>query len=233
MNSIPLTSYKDILHYEPECNLARLKWDMQRRERRTPTSFAEQKKFQVIDQSLFARPEPIWLEIGAGTGAFFAGLAERNPDRLFIALERCKLRGQRLARKAEKTENFFGYRGNAVPALVHGVPAGRLERIYILYPCPWPKNSQRRNRWHMHPVMPYLVRALAPGGFLVLASDQKFYVDEARWVCENEYGMKIPIHGRLEPNEWNGLEEAPQGRSKFERDFLLRGQPCYELVAQV
>jgi tRNA (guanine-N7-)-methyltransferase len=227
-------AYFSNMHYAPSYNPSRLKWDIEKRAANPPAVFSGGQKPHVLEMGLFERSEKIWMEVGAGTGAFFADMAAAYPDRLMIALERCKLRGKRLEKKATKAQlpNFVGYRGNAIPAMIDGVPSGRLERIYILYPCPWPKNAQRKNRWYLHPMMPHLVRALEKDGLLIWASDQKFYIDEARWICETVYGLKVLVHGEIAPNQYNDLHRYDGGRTQFEKTFLGKGQPCYELIVQ-
>ncbi len=222
------------MHYEPSCNLTRLKWDLERIASRKVNDRKTAAKFHLLTPDLFERSENIWMDIGAGSGSFFAELARLHPDRFLIAIERSKLRGQRLAQKARKVgyPNWIGLRGNCIPALIHGVPTEKLERIYVMYPCPWPKNSQRKNRWYLHPIMPHLVRALKPGGLLIWTSDQQFYIDEAKWVCESFYHLRTLIHGPIQPNRYNHMNQFPGGRTKFERDFLGRGLPCYELIVQ-
>jgi tRNA (guanine-N7-)-methyltransferase len=227
-------NYLERFHYEPEYNPSRLKWDISRASQDQYEKFWGEKTFQLIPKEHFEQEKPIWLEVGAGSGFFFAEMARLYPDRFLIAIERSKMRGLRLVRKVARTpvSNLAGYRGNAIPALIHGVPSERLERLYLLYPCPWPKNAQRKNRWYLHPIMPHLLRALKPGGLMVWASDQKFYIDEARFVCETVYGMKVLVHGQIAPNAYNDLAQFDGGRSKFEQTFLKQGQPCYELVVE-
>ena len=128
--------------------------------------------------------------------------------------------------------NLAGFRGNAIAALICAIPDNSLERIYILYPCPWPKTRHRKHRWYLHPVMPHLARILAPQGVLIWASDQKFYIDEARFVCQKYYGLIPLCHGPITPNAYNDLDRFPSGRTKFERDFLERSMSCYELVVK-
>lgn len=226
--------YFDTINYRPEFNPSRLKWDLEQNAYDRFDSYWGERKTQLIDPEYFNKPDPMWLEVGAGSGSFFAEMARLYPDRFLIAIERCKDRAQTLVKKVAKLQrdNLVGYRGNAVPALIHGVPTGRLERLYILYPCPWPKNSQRRNRWYLHPIMPHLVRTLRKDGLLIWASDQKFYIDEARFVCETVFKMKILVHGEVAPNPYNELHRFDGGRTKFERTFLEAGHPCYELIAQ-
>lgn len=222
------------INYQPEFNPSRLKWDIEQNGFNKFDSFWAERSHSFIDSEHFQKNPLVCLEIGAGSGGFLEEMARVYPDRFFIAIERCKMRAQALTKRVARAKlpNLVGYRGNAVPAMIHGVPSASLESLYILYPCPWPKNSQRRNRWYLHPIMPHLVRTLQQGGRLVWASDQKFYIDEARFVCETVFGMKILVHGEIAPNEYNELHRFSGGRTKFEREFLENGQPCYELVAQ-
>lgn len=217
-----------------EVNAARLQWDLRRRTDGRFDEFWKERHVQLIPLEKFQEGKAVWLEIGAGTGWFFIEMAKRHPDHTLVAIERSRHRGKRLVKKSESSglPNMLGFRSNAIPALIHGIPSESLERIYILYPPPWPRNAQRKNRWYVHPVMPHLVRALKPGGLLIWASDQKFYIDEARYVSESRYPLETITHGKIAPNPHNGLELFPEGRTKFERTFLSAGQPCYELISR-
>jgi tRNA G46 methylase TrmB len=216
-------------------NVTRLDWDLKRRQEVAKfDQYWHQKKIQVIRPDIFESVKEVWLEVGAGSGAFFLEMARRNPQAFLIAIERSRDRGNRLVRKANKSglPNLAGYRGNAIPALVTGIPSNSLSRIYIMYPCPWVKTSQRKNRWYLHPIMPHLLRILKPGGRIIWTSDQKFYIDEARFVSESRYQMKVLVHGEITPNPYNDLASFPGGRTKFERSFLASGLPCFEVVVE-
>ncbi len=192
----------------------------------------KERKSEFISPSIFKENSSIHLEIGSGTGGFFMELAQKRPENFYIAIERCKTRGKALVKKTDKSglQNIKGYRANAVPALIHGIPDNSVDRLYILYPCPWPKMSQRKNRWYLHTVMPHFLRILKPGGHFIWASDQKFYIDEAAYVCKEHYKLEILAHGEIAPNPYNDFDLFPTGRTKFERDFLGRGLPCFELI---
>lgn len=217
----------------PQVNPARIAWDLRKAKPGRYEAYWRERP-PVLSPALFESSKPVWLEIGAGSGWFFVEMARLHGDKQLIAIERSKTRGVRLVRKAAKSglDNLAAFRGNAIPALIHGIPDRSVDRVYILYPCPWQRNSQRKNRWYLHPIMRHLVRILRPKGTLVWASDQKFYIDEARLVCERHHGMKVHEHGPIEPNPYNSLDLFPGGRTKFERTFLAAGQPCYELVAE-
>ncbi|NBT57990.1 hypothetical protein EBT16_04315 [bacterium] len=226
MNRVPRTA--------PHFNATRAHWDLtQQASHQRFEAFFQDRKAPEIPKSFF-KPGSLWLEIGAGTGHFFESLARMNPGKSLVAIERDRMRGKRLARRTLESglDNFLGIRGNAISAVMTGLGPQTLERVYILYPCPWPKNSHRKHRWHFHPMMPKLVAALESEGYLILASDQKFYIEEAHYVCTKKYGLKVIQYGEISPHPLNGLEFFPKGRTKFEQSFLTEKQPCYELILQ-
>jgi len=186
-----------------------------------------------LPKAIFEDFESVYFEIGAGTGDFILSLAGANRDTACVAIERCRHRAKRLVIKSKNTglNNLFSFRGNIIPAMIHGVPDSTLDRIYILYPCPWPKSSQRKNRWYLHPVMPHFLRCLKPNGMILWTSDQKFYIDEAEYVSRTHFGLKTLVHSELRVNDWNGLKSFPLGRTKFERSFMAANHPCYELIS--
>jgi tRNA (guanine-N7-)-methyltransferase len=219
--------------YTPAASPEVLRWEIER-----ARALGHGERYEAFFKDRYALPatlfekERVYLEIGAGSGWFITELARRNPAVHCIGIERCRNRGSRLVRKATRSglPNLSGVRGNAIPTLLHGVPASSIDRLYILYPCPWPKNAHRKHRWYLHPVMPHLLRILKPGGRIVWASDQRFYIDEAKFVCEGIYGMTVNAYGELGVNPFNDLEHFPEGRTKFERTFRAQGLPCHELV---
>ena len=215
-------------------NRSQLLWDLKNQKAQGYLDYWNQKQYSLIPPTLFDHNGPVWLEIGAGTGGFFSEMARLHPDCQMIAIERCRERGKRLVNLAKRSAlpNFHGFRGNAIPVVLTGIPNGSVDRIYILYPCPWPRHSQRKNRWYLHPMMVHLYRILKPGGVLIWASDQSFYIEEAAFVCCDRFGMQNLAQGPVGNNPFNGLSHFEGGRTKFERTFLQGGLPCFELVVQ-
>ncbi len=211
---------------------ARLDWDLKNNSHAEINTYWQEKNYSLIPREVFDDKRDIFLEVGAGSGTFFSQMASLYPDKYLIAVERDRMRGKALVKKNKTLglDNFKGVRGNVIPLLLTGIPDNRIERLYILYPCPWLKTAQRHNRWHLSAVMNHLVRILKPGGLLIWASDQKFYIDEAHYVCEKAYSLKTLVYGEIAPNAYNDLAKFEGGRTKFERSFLASGQPCHELI---
>ncbi len=213
-------------------NFQRIDWDYTRLSAR-PQPLPLKRKTQLPIHLLKHHSE-VWLEVGSGPGHFFCALAQNNPEVLFIPIERDRHRGRHLLHRSKKInlDNFFAIKGNAITAIMNELPNESIDRVYILYPCPYPKTSQRKNRWYLHPVMSHLARVLKISGLFIWASDQSFYLEEARYVCEKKFGMDILVHGKVSPHDYNHLLTFPMGRTKFERCFFKNKLQCFELIAQ-
>ncbi|MBI4403892.1 MAG: hypothetical protein HY537_07020 [Deltaproteobacteria bacterium] len=217
-----------------ELNESRIRFDLDRKDHSRFDAYWIKRKIAPIPSELMGKYPDVRLEIGAGSGSFALALAQLYSHSLIVPIERCKTRARTLLHRTERSElrNLKPLRGNAIPAVVGGFPSETVDRIYVLYPCPWPKNSQRKNRWYLHPIMPHMIRILKKGGKLIWASDQKFYIDEAYYVCTKRYRLRTLSYGELTLNAYNDLEHFPQGRTKFEQTFLSNHQPCYELILE-
>jgi tRNA (guanine-N7-)-methyltransferase len=59
--------------------------------------------------------------------------------------------------------------------LLRALPDARLDRLFLLFPDPWPKTRHAKRRF-VHPAMlPLLARVLKPGGEWRVASDDPTY----------------------------------------------------------
>jgi tRNA G46 methylase TrmB len=221
---------------QPEVNFAQLEYILGKKNaesiERFESSF-EKGDGDLIPLEYFLRPH-VALEVGGGTGWMFSSLAKQDSKTTYVSVERDRMRGNRLVRRMQRLglPNFVGVRGNIVPNIIHRIPTECLDRIYFMYPCPFPKNSQSKNRWYLHPTMRHYVRTLKKDGLMIWTSDQKFYIDEARAVCEKIFHLEVLSHGHLQPNQWNHLDGFSAGRTKFEQHFFSTGHPCYELIVK-
>ncbi|MGZ3695160.1 MAG: SAM-dependent methyltransferase [Bdellovibrionota bacterium] len=168
---------------------------------------------------------PLDVEIGCGVGFHPLRYAQENPGRQLVAFERT----------AEKFEKFQGrlahhialpnlipIHGDAIPWLTHALKPSSVERYFILYPNPYPKESQRNLRFHEMPFFSVIVETMKVGGTLTLATNMEFYRDDARKKIVGEWGLK------LLSEELIASDSKP--RTHFEKKYLLRGERCWNLV---
>lgn len=135
------------------------------------------------------RPKALWLEIGFGGGEHAQALAEANVDTGLIACEvfengLCSLLSRLVPEGAEATAplpaNLRIWDQDA-RLLLRALPAGCIDRVFLMFPDPWPKARHVKRRF-VHPAQTALLaRALKPGGAWRVASDDPTY---QAWVGE-------------------------------------------------
>ncbi|MFT3674150.1 tRNA (guanine(46)-N(7))-methyltransferase TrmB [Aestuariivirga sp.] len=118
-----------------------------------------------------------WLEIGFGGGEHLAHQAALHPEMSFIGAEAflngvAKLLAHLEDQKAANVRVFYGDARDLLEAL----PDRSLERIYLLYPDPWPKERQKKRRFVSAATLAQFHRLLQDGGLFLFASDIPDYV---------------------------------------------------------
>ncbi len=151
-------------------------------------------------------PERIELEIGFGGGEHLAQRAREAPTTGFIGCEPfingvAKL----LATIESEGLNNIRIRAGDARALVESVPEASLDRIYVLYPDPWPKRRQTKRRLISPETIAEFARVLKPGGDVRFATDiddyagwtlQRFLASaDFHWVAERADDWRQPWQG--------------------------------------
>jgi tRNA (guanine-N7-)-methyltransferase len=113
-----------------------------------------------------------WLEIGFGGGEHLAELAKSRPDVGFIGCEPFVNGMAKLLAKIDQTRltNIRLHLGDALEAIAW-LPDASLDRVYLLYPDPWPKRRHRKRRFVSHENLSQLARVMNRGAELRFATD--------------------------------------------------------------
>lgn len=120
-----------------------------------------------------------FLEIGPGNGHFLLSLAQSYPERQIVALELEKIRYRKISRRLSRLEisNVQLICGNALVVVPRYLSGIRFERIYVLFPDPWPKRRHAHNRLMTTEFLTALAKLLTPGGFLYISTDVRSYAE--------------------------------------------------------
>lgn len=163
--------------------------------------------------ALFGREAPRRLEIGCGHGEFVSQMAQAHPGHDFVGLEIDRLRVNKCAHKCLKlgAANVRLFAGEADEFVRQRLPDAAFERIYILFPDPWPKAAHRRRRLVNRGFLLELARVAAPGCIFVFASDT------------HNYAMQVLSNVSTIPGLWRSLH--PTG---YKVDVPVRFETVFE-----
>lgn len=177
------------------------------------------------------KPGPIDLEIGCGVGWHPIRYAEKNPGRTLIAIEQTaekfnKFRSRVLAhhRANRPIENLFPVHADAVAWVTGFVPNASIERVFILYPNPSPKNAAAR--WIRMPFFGHLLEKLRAGGKIYFRTNLREYAEEIRLYAHEVWGL-LPVIDRTFTRQEVEVGEA---LTHFEQKYLEAGERCTELI---
>lgn len=133
---------------------------------------------------LFARRQPLHLELGCGKGGFVAALAAVHPERNYLAID---LKSEVLALAKRKVEAALLGGGRSVDCIENVVLTAqdierlhlifgeedRVQRIYINFCNPWSKRGDHKHRLtHTRQLLSYR-RWMAPGAELWFKTDDE------------------------------------------------------------
>lgn len=133
-----------------------------------------------VDWRTLSSSGKIFVEIGFGNGEFLEFLAKTYPDTLIIGVEVsqwCAAKAARRVMSAELT-NVRILHGDARFLLARCFPQESVARVYMNYPCPWPKTRHASRRVTVPFFAGLLNDLLEVGGTFELATDVDWYARE-------------------------------------------------------
>ena len=121
--------------------------------------------------------KPVWLEVGFGSGEHIVHQARANPDVLMIG---CEIYVNGVASllgkiRREGVTNIMIHAGDARD-LLDVLPADSLDKMFLLYPDPWPKARHHRRRFVTPEHLDPLAEKLKSGHEFRVATDIEDYV---------------------------------------------------------
>lgn len=154
----------------------------------------------------FGRAAPRILEVGFGNGEALRYSAARDPARDHIGVEvHAPGVGRLLNALAEDdARNVLLYHHDAVEVLENEIADAALDEIRIYFPDPWHKKRHHKRRLVNPAFAALLVRKLASGGRLHLATDWQDYAEQMWDVLDATPGIanRAGARGTVPRPDW-------------------------------
>lgn len=167
--------------------------------------------------------KPVYLEIGTGKGQFITGMAKQFPDVHFIGLEVVKSIIVSAVDKVKSSgsENVTLLNENA-EKLTEIFEEGEVERIFLNFSDPWPKNRHEKRRLTYHTFLKQYQSILKEKGELLFKTDNKRFF-EYSLVSFSKFGCTLE-EVTLDLHE---LQEEGNVMTEYEEKFSAKGLPIY------
>lgn len=177
--------------------------------------------------ALFPRRAPLIVEIGFGNGEALAAMAAAHPENNYLGIEvhRPGIGSLLLRIESGALSNVRLLEGDAKEVLAHRVPPGSVHAVHVFFPDPWPKKRHHKRRLMQADFVAFIHRALAPGGYLHLATDWQEYAEHMLTLLTQTPGFENSAGvGCYAPRpEYRPL-------TKFERRGQRLGHGVWDLV---
>lgn len=193
---------------------------------------------------IFGSEGPLSLEIGIGKDTHILERAVRAPEARFVGVEYTRKKFEKAVSKISRRlgvsspaeaaagapENLRVLFADIGRMLEDAFPPESLERVWILFPDPWPKARHHRRRIVSPAFIARLVRRLAPGARIEVRTDDAEYRDRIAETLAAEPALRniaAPRPWLLEP-----LDPADHVPTLFETKFRARGLPIHHFYAE-
>lgn len=182
-------------------------------------------------KQVFGNENPIYIEIGMGKGRFLLNMAKQYPDINFIGIERYSSVLLRALEKydTEEFQELTNIRFVCMDAkeLSEVFAKGEVERIYLNFSDPWPKDRHAKRRLTSEGFLNLYHTILNPNGYIQFKTDNRDLFDFSVETAENS-----PIWNIKELTYDLHHSEFLEGNimTEYESKFVAEGKPICGFV---
>ena len=179
-------------------------------------------------QTRFAKEQPIYIEVGSGKVQFITQMAQKYPDRNFIAVEiQESAIAVILQKQVElKLPNLQLLLGNGA-ALTTFFAENEVAGVYLNFSDPWPKTRHEKRRLTYKSFLAEYQQIMQPTGYLRFKTDNQGLF-EYSLMSLNDYGM---VFDDISLDLHNSELAEDNIQTEYEEKFSKRGQVIYRLEA--
>ena len=191
-------------------------------------------------EAVFGNQNPLYLEVGMGMGQFIRTHAQQHPEYNYIgfeinstvlykALRRYLELREGAGQPAEPEASNLRFIRQDARFLAEDFGPGEVDRIYLNFSDPWPKDKNANKRLTSPVFMKLYDKILRPDGIIEFKTDNEGLFDyslESIPECGWELAaVTRDLHGDPELSKGNVMTE-------YEEKFSKKGNPIYQLIAK-
>lgn len=166
----------------------------------------------------------LWLEIGFGAGEHLAWQARHHPDTGIIGCEPF-INGMAALLSQVAADDLSNVRvfDDDARLLMNGLAKASVDRLFVLFPDPWPKTRHHKRRVINSETLDVMARILSDGAELRLATDHMGY---CRWMIEHLARHPAFVWLAQGPGDWRRRpDDWPETR--YESKALTGSKPVF------
>lgn len=176
----------------------------------------------------FGNDNPIHIEIGMGKGKFITTLAKNNPNINYIGFEKFTKVLVRALDNLDEEELYNAYAIRMdVEQILDVFEEGEIERIYLNFSDPWPKDRHAKRRLTHHDFLERYEKVLSPNGRIFFKTDNKHLFEFSLEEIE-KHGWKTE---KVTRDLHNSDYVEGNTMTEYEEKFVSLGMPICRLEA--
>jgi tRNA (guanine-N7-)-methyltransferase len=169
-------------------------------------------------------PAPLWLEIGFGGAEHLLWQADQNREVTLIGCEPFEDGViKALAGIDERKLTNVRIHPDDARDLLRALPDASLDKVFILFPDPWPKRKHVKRRLVSTPTLDLLARVMKPGTELRVGTDIGDYARTILLAVMAHKAFAWPATG---PDDWR-IRGDDWPETRYEQKALREGRPRY------
>ena len=167
----------------------------------------------------------VWLEIGFGGGEHLVWQAENNKKIKIIGCEPFEEGVVKVLTAIEdKTLSNIGLHPDDARQIIPAMPDASIDRVFILFPDPWPKRKHQKRRLIGRSLLQALARVMKPGAELRIGTD---IPDYARTILMAFQSSPEFTWTAQRPSDWQ-TRPADWPQTRYEQKAVREGRrSCY------
>ena len=160
------------------------------------------------------------LEIGFGNGEYMAFQAENSLDTLFLGIDVSRGCVMRAIKRMLKLDNIRIITGDARFLMRELFSDESFDRVYMNFPCPWPKKRHSKRRVTSPDFADTLASVLKINGYFELMTDDEIYAQSAKNILSGHNSLECVSY---EHNPHRSF------KTKYERKWLEMGRSVWRV----